>query len=663
MLIGADYYPEHWDRADWGPHAKLMEEGGFKVVRLAEFAWSKMEPREGKYDFGWLDDAIGILRKHDIKIILGTPTAAPPPWLMTRHPDALVVDQDGIRTEPGGRRHYCYSNTAFREASRRIVTAMAAHYTGNPAIVGWQTDNEIGGPKCWCESCARAFRDWLKARHGSLENLNRNWGCVFWGQEYTDWSEIPVPRDKHAAHSPSIRLDHARFHSDLVLSYHDMQVDIIKKLCPGHFVTHNCMGFYNEVDYTELVKKLDRVALDFYPGVNWGEGKDASAAHDYTRSLKHAPWMVMEQRSGLTGWLEMFNPGDHPGQLRLWTYQTVAHGADAVVYFRWRTCRYGIEQYWHGVLDHHGQPGRRYRELSRVAKEFAALGDRIEGAAYNAPAGILINPEARWALEIQKGNKLFDFMGHAQGYHRAFAYHHAGVEYYTPQDDFSPAKVLVAPALFLCDSALAAKLEAYVRNGGALVLTFRSGVKDGHNVVVNDRLPGVLKPLAGCLVEEYDAPDGKDEWKTDLLSPLPKKTVRAGTWCDALRLDGAKAIARYATGPFKGAPAAALNRVGQGFVVYVGFQGDRDFNRTLVRWLLAQRDITLPFAASEDVEITERTRGKERFLFVLNHAAEPRKLSLPGKGGYRDLLTGQKMPRTPTLDPYEVRILAPVSGS
>ena len=339
MLIGADYYPEHWDRSDWEPHAKLMAEGGFKIVRLAEFAWSRMEPREGRFDFSWLDDALGVLRKHNIQAILGTPTAVPPPWTVRKHPEILPVNQDGNRKEAGGRRHYCFSAPVFREYTRRIVTAMAQHYADHPSVLAWQTDNEIGGPRCWCESCAKAFRGWLKTRYESLQNLNASWGTVFWGQEYSDWDEIPLPRPRHASHSPSILLDHQRFHSDLVVEYHDSQVEILRKLSPAKRITHNCMGFYNSVEYGDLTKKLDFVSFDFYPGNVWGSGKSQGAPLDYTRSLKHKPWWVMEQRAGLTGWLDIFQSGDEPGQLRLWTYQAVAHGADAVVYFRWRTCR------------------------------------------------------------------------------------------------------------------------------------------------------------------------------------------------------------------------------------------------------------------------------------------------------------------------------------
>jgi beta-galactosidase len=658
MDIGVDYYPEHWDRADWEPHAKLMAEAGFRIVRLAEFAWSKMEPKEGRYEFGWLDDAIQVLRAQNIRVILGTPTATPPPWLAAKHPDILNVTKEGRPLEPGGRRHYCYTSPVYREYTRKIVASMAGHYAEHPAVVGWQTDNEIGGPMCWCDACAKAFQDWLKARYGTLEALNRAWGTIFWSQEWSDWSQIPLPR--HGMHSPSLLLDRQRFHSGQVLAYHQLQTDLLRRTCPRHFITHNCMGFYNEVDYGALTKQLDRVALDFYPGTNWGEGKFNCTGHDYTRSLKHMPWMVMEQRSGPTGWLEMFNSGDQPGQLRLWTYQTVAHGADAVIYFRWRTSRFGAEQYWHGVLDHHGVPGRRYRELARVGKEFGALGDRLAGAEYTAPVGILLDAESRWALEIQKGSPNFNFMAHANAYHRAFTEFHAGVEYYQPADDLAKAKILVVPAVFLCDEALAQKLTAFAEAGGTVVLTFRSGVKDAANVVVNDRLPGVLKHLTGCIVEEYDALVNKEAFALDLLSPLPKKPAKASVWCDTLRLAGAKPLARYAEGPFKGTPAATLHRVGKGTVIYVGFQGDAAFYTTLAKYLLSANGLVQPFAASDCVEITERVKGKERFLFVLNHAATKQSVKMPAKGVWRDLLTGRKTGRSLNLAPYDVHILTPV---
>ncbi len=659
MEMGVDYYPEHWDRKDWEPHAKLMEEAGIRIVRLAEFAWGKMEPREGKYDFGWLDDAIALLRRHNIRVILGTPTAAPPPWLFARHPEALIVNQDGVRTEAGGRRHYCFTSAAFREQTRRIVTTMAQRYADNPGVAGWQTDNEIGGPRCWCDACAAAFREWLKAKYGTMEKLNEGWGTVFWGQVYSDWNEVPLPRDRHASHSPSIRLDHQRFHSQQVLDYHGIHTKILRALCPRHFITHNCMGFYNEVEYVDLCRGLDFVSWDNYPGNQWGQGKAAGAAADYMRSVKHMPFTVMEQRSGLTGWMEMFQSGDRPGQLRLWTFQAVAHGADRVVYFRWRTCRFGIEQYWHGILDHHGVPGRRYREVKRVGQEFSSLGDRLAGAQYAAPVGILLHGESRWALEIQKGNPLFSFMDHAGAWYRSFARQHAGLEYFHPSDEFAGVKVLVVPTLFLADDGVASRLTRFAEAGGTLVLTFRSGVKNAENVVVNDRLPGLLKHLSGCEVEEYDALVAKESWEVALLNPLSRKPARASIWCDQLKLTGAKPLARYAEGPFRGSPAAAVNRYGNGKVVYVGFQGDDAFYSHLVKWLLDEQGIRSPFAPSDVVEITERVKGRERFLFVLNHSDEIQKLALPAKPAWRDVLTGQKAPRQLSLKPYDVRILAP----
>ncbi len=660
MKIGVDYYPEHWDRKELEPHAKLMAEAGFNLVRLAEFAWHQLEPHEGRIEFGWLDDAIASLRKHDIKVILGTPTAAPPPWLVFKYPDALNVDPNGGRAQAGGRRHYCYTSPRYRELSRRIVTAMAQHYSDHPSVVGWQTDNEIGGPKCWCGQCEAAFRAWLKERYSSLDDLNRSWGTFFWGQIYNDWEEIPLPKPRVASHSPAIRLEHSRFHSAQVISYHDQQVEILRRLCPRHFITHNCMGFYDEVDYFELGKNLDLIAWDNYPGNKWGSGNRTAAAADYMRSLKHKPFMVMEQRAGLTGWLEIYQSGDSPGQLRLWSYQAVAHGADSLLYFRWRTCRFGTEQYWHGVLDHHGRPGRRYQELARVGREFAALGDSIVGAQYEAPIGILMDPDSRWALEIQKGNPAFDYLRVAGEYHAAFSYFHLGVEYYHPKDDFGIARILIAPALFLADESIAARLEEYVRAGGLLVLTFRSGAKDRYGAIVNDRLPGLLAPIAGAYVEEYDCPVDNETFGIETSAPMPKRKFRAGVWCDQLRLNGARAIARYTDGPFKGSPAAAVNGHGRGQAVLVGFMGDRGFHRHLAEWLLKQRDLKTGISPGESVEVTLRVKGRDLFYFVLNHAGTAQRVSMPPGATYRNLLTGRKHGRGISLAPFDVMLLSPV---
>ena len=259
FYFGVDYYPEQWPRERWAIDARLMAEAGFNIVRLAEFAWATMEPAEGQIDFSWLDEAIAILGARGIRVILGTPTTSPLPWLMHRYPDAFRVREDGIRVTYGNRREYCPNNPLYQEHSRRIVSQMAVHYAEHPAVIGWQIDNEFGD-RCYCAVCQRAFQNWLCHRYGSLEVLNERWGTAFWSHHYADWTEIPVPVT--TGHSPNsgLALDYYRFCSESYVAYQQMQIGILRKHCPSHLITHNLMGFgYDRLDYFELAKNLDVV--------------------------------------------------------------------------------------------------------------------------------------------------------------------------------------------------------------------------------------------------------------------------------------------------------------------------------------------------------------------------------------------------------------------
>jgi beta-galactosidase len=395
FYFGAAYYPEHWEPDRWEHDACLMQAAGFNIVRLAEFAWAKMEPREGKFDFGWLDRAIEILSAHGIQVVLGTPTASPPPWLMAKRADLFLVEQNGVRQTYGLRREYCPSHPLYREHTAQIVHRMAEHFKDNPAVIGWQIDNEMG-ERCYCDICRAEFQRWLQKRYGTLDALNERWGTVFWSQIYSDWSQIPVPLSTAHSHNPGLALDYRRFISDTYCDYQKLQSDIIRHYCQNHFVTHNLMGFgFGQLNYYDLAADLDHVSWDIYNRHQWDMRAEVDPARaalsgDAMRGLKKQNYWVMEQQSGGGGWEHVAVP-PKPGELRLWTYQSITHGADAIVYFRWRTARVGTEQNWQGILEHHGSPGRRYAEVCQVGRELKKISTTIMGAQ--------LKP---WSLELHK---------------------------------------------------------------------------------------------------------------------------------------------------------------------------------------------------------------------------------------------------------------------
>jgi beta-galactosidase len=661
--FGADYYPEQWPLERWPEDARLMKEAGFNVVRLAEFAWSRLEPGEGRFDFTWLDRALEILHAQGIAALLGTPTASPPPWLMSAHPEIFRLGEDGRRATFGNRREYCPSHPVYAEHSRRIVSTMAAHYAAHPAVIGWQIDNEFGD-RCFCPLCQARFQDWLRERYGSLDALNASWGTDFWSHVYTDWQLIPVPLASGGSPNPGLALDFRRFVSDTYAAYQKMQMDLIRAACPGHFITHNFMGFgYEGLDYFDLARDLDLVSWDNYPSGFWLKDRLAlepdalGLGHDAMRGLKKMNFWVMEQQAGPSGW-ETISPAPRPGDLRRWAYQSIAHGADGIVFFRWRTARYGTEQYWHGLLDHHGRPGRRYEEIKRMGAELTRIGDGIRKAQVKAKVAILQSYDSRFAFQIQPNNPRFRYGEHVLNIYQAFFHLNIPVDVIAPQADLSGYGLVIAPALYVLPEATAAALARYVQAGGTLVVTPRTGVKDEANAVVNQPLPGLLAEVCGLTVAEYDSLSEDAPQSIRFLLPELKAlgSFEERTWCDLLAPAGARVLAEYASDYYAGRPAITLNQHGSGQAVYVGVFGDRALYRALLGWLVQSLNIPPVMDAPEGIEVAERWQGDRRLLFILNHTCASGKVSLPG--GYINLLDGKVLRGKLTIPGRDLVILA-----
>jgi beta-galactosidase len=662
FYFGVDYYPEHWPEERWAEDARLMAEAGFNIVRLAEFAWSRMEPEEGMYDFDWLDRAISILASHDIHVVLGTPTASPPPWLMVKSPDLFLVREDGRRATFGNRREYCPNNPVYHDCTRRLVTQMAEHYAGHLSVIGWQIDNEFGD-RCYCSICTRAFQNWLRRRYGSLDELNEKWGTIFWSHVYTDWDQIPPPLATGGSPNPGLALDFFRFSSDSYVAYQRMQVDILREKCPNHSITHNFMGFkYDRINYFDLAQDLDFVSWNNYQRMQWTmhamvDPSHGALAADAMHGLKGQNFWVMEQQSGSGGW-EIVSVAPRPGELRLWAYQTVAHGADAVIFFRWRTARFGTEQYWHGLLDHDAHPSRRYEEIKRMGAEIRKAGEPIYGSTVKPAVAMVLSYDSRFTFQIQGNNPQFSYPDHFHQFYRALYHRHVPIDIVAPTADLSTYKLVVAPALHVVSDAATENLKGFVEAGGVLVVTQRSGVKDEANAVVNQRLPGLLAELCGVEVEEYDSlsADMHNELEFALPELASRSPAPVSTWCDVLKPNGATAVARYTQDYYAGKPAITLNRFGQGQVVYVGALGDARLYETLAGWLLDSVGVQAILTAPKGVEVTERWQGDQRLLFVLNHTERRQVVTLDGH--YTDLLGGSAaLEGAVTVPPRDVLVL------
>jgi beta-galactosidase len=663
FYFGADYYPEHWPEERWPIDAQLMAEAGFNVVRLAEFAWSKLEPSEGQFDFDWLDRAIDILHSHSIHVVLGTPTASPPPWLMGKSPELFRVREDGLRVTFGNRREYCPNNPLYHDFTRRIVTEMAEHYADHPAIIGWQIDNEFGD-RCYCPICAQKFQTWLRSRYEALDELNQKWGTVFWSHIYNDWSEIPLPLTTGGSPNPGLALDYYRFCSDSYVAYQQMQIDILRAKCPGHFITHNLMGFkYDRLNYFDLARNLDFVAWDIYPRMQWTMETDVDPSsnalnHDTMRGLKSKNIWVMEQQAGPGGW-EMLSVTPRPGELRLWAYQSIAHGADAIVFFRWRTARFGTEQYWHGLLDHDAQPSRRYEEIKRMGAEIKEVGDEILGSQVKSPVAMILSYDSRFALQIQPYNPRFSYPEHFHQIYRSFYQQHVSIDIIAPNNtDLSSYKIIIAPALHLVTDVTAENLKRFVQAGGTLVVTQRTGVKDESNTVVNQRLPGLLAEVCGVEVEDYDSLSR--HMRNSLEFTIPElaggKYVTVGVLCDILKPNSATVVARYSQDYYGGKPAITLNRFGAGRAIYIGAVGGAQLYDLLAKWLLDTTGLQDSFATPDRVEVTQRTQGNKSLRFILNHNDSLQTIHL--ENPCMNLLNRMQLKGDVQVDPFDVLILA-----
>lgn len=660
MKIGVAYYPEQWPVERWETDARLMKQLLIDVVRIGEFAWSRLEPKRERFEFDWLEQVVERLALQNLSVIMCTPTAAAPVWLFNRHPGMRIVGPDGRQWSYGSRRDACVNNAAYRKYARKIVTELVKRFAGNPAVWAWQVDNELAGSSaavCYCDDCAQGFRQWLKRRYGTIERLNGKWGASFWSQEFNSFHDIPAPRRTPCGPHPSLALDYCRFTSAGYRSFLAEQVGIIKEYAGDDaVVTTNLPGglLAAQVNHFSLGAEQDVISLDNYPADD--DRLDLTAMNlDLARSVKRRPFWVMEQQAGAT--LVAGCPRQPaPGQLRLWSYQAAARGAEMISYFRWRTAAVGQEMHWYGMLDADGRPRRRFDELEHAIAEIKQRAPLWEGHMPAADVGIMLQYDAAWALEVTPIGVKLDYLAHVRALYGQLRRLGAQVEFVPPDADLAPYRVVVVPMPFVCTPRLAKQLEVFAFQGGRLLVTAPAGYKTAENTASAGPPPGELAGLLGVEVAEHDVP-GVHAANTIEFSG--GGSCAAGPFCSVMELRGAEALGTYGRRFYAGSPAATVRTVGDGRVFYLGASGGADAYRTMLALVLGGAQAQANQWASDEIEVIALAAGEGpgSLTFVLNHSPEPKSLPLPGAGPCRDLLADRECSGEVQLPGYGVALL------
>ncbi len=539
LELGTCYYPEHWDKSLWEQDLERMLEHGIATIRVGEFAWNLTEPEEGVFTFDFWDGFFDLVEKKGMKVIFGTPTATPPAWLTERYPEVLNARRDGTLYRHGMRRHYNYNSKIYQQLSCRIVEQLGQHYGKRPCIVGWQIDNELNceTDEFYSESDTLAFREFLQEKYGTLEELNKAWGTLFWNQTYTAWEQVYVPRPTiYDGTNPHQHLDYLWFVSESAIRFCQMQRDILVKYRkPGDFITTN--GLFPSLDNHRMAREcLDVYTYDSYP--NFAYDVDADPKHD--RNLKDRKWSrnlmevrsicphfgIMEQQSGAGGWNNrMEAPVPKPGQMMLWAMQSIANGADYISFFRWRTAVFGTEMYWHGLLDYDNRPNRKLAELRQIHARVEAI-QEVAGADYVAPLGLLKDYDNVFDVKVDNWHRRVSTPSETEIFVAAQLAHTPLDAVYlteaTTLEELLAYPVLIYPHGEILTSQRAQLLEAYVRAGGTLVLGARTGQKEVHGQCVMRPMPGLLADLTQTAVKEFTLLGPGDdpvpmEWEGHLL--------------------------------------------------------------------------------------------------------------------------------------------------
>ncbi|MFH8251976.1 beta-galactosidase [Microbacterium sp. B2969] len=663
MLYGADYNPDQWPEEVWDEDVRLMQEAGVNIVSLGIFAWSRIQPAEGVWDFGWLDRVIDKLHAGGIRVNLATATASPPPWVSATYPETLPADESGASYWPGSRQHFAPSSPTYRRLAGELVRRIADRYAQHPAVVIWHVGNEFG---ChlwydYSDAARDAYRVWLQARYGTIPELNDAWGTSFWSQRYADFDEIFPPRLAPYSHNPSSMLDFRRFTSDMLLECYLAEREILLAAGATQPITTNFMGPFKPADYAKWAPFMDVVADDCYPDPsNPNRVRDAAFQRDLVRSLKPGvPWLLWEQATDAVNWRPA-NPGKKPGALVAETAQSIGRGADGIMFFQWRQSRTGSEKFHSAMLPHAGTDTSTWRAVTELGRRLAALPE-LPPPGRDARVALVFDWENWWAVEERDHPTRVDYLALILEWYGALHSRGLMVDIVPPEKVDADYDLVVAPLLYLLRDEGAAALTRFVDDGGTLLAGPFTDVVDGHDQFRSGGFLTQLAPTLGIRFEDFGALAGASKGGTGVgaqsapgdAAAAVGVTVRAGDRtftgrliAETIHAAGATVVASFADGLAAGSPALTRHESGLGEAWYVATMPD-PAGLDLVVGAVTSASGVRPVVEGLPPHVEAARRGD--LVTVINHGDEPADVQLEG----RDAETGDPLGRR-TLAPQEV---------
>ena len=660
VLYGVAYYPDYmpYDRLD--RDVQLMQQAGISVVRMGESSWGLWEPEEGKFDYAWMDRAVEKMHQAGIRVILGTPTYSIPAWLYHNHPEILITKLGGQPLFYGIRQNTDLVNPVYRFYCERVIRKILEHYKNNPAVIGYQIDNETSSGGAANADVQVGFAEYLKRKFKTVDELNRVWGLNYWGQRLNDWTELP-PRD--GIINPGWKLEWERYSQWLTTDFLAWQAGIASEYKrPDQFITHDFAGPPRpEVNESDTVRTLDIAAANPYHGTQeWFDGMTSSYAGDYTRSLKQTNYLITETNADAIGWdsKEQFPPYD--GQMRLDVYTHISSGANMVEYWHWHSLHYGQETYWKGVLTHDLEPGRPYVEVSRTAHELQRIGPRIVDYKRANKVAILYSNDSHYGIDFMKFSDRVGYHSVMQQLYGALYRNNVGVDFVFPESkNFSDYKVIVVPPLYVASDETLNKLVEFVRNGGHLVVTFKSGFTNEYDTVRWTMAPGPLREAAGFHYQEFSSLRQSLALKGDPFQ-VGGDDNKVSEWAEMLIPDTAEALAYYDHPFFGKYPAITRNHFGEGTLTYEGTVLTDKLQEKVVLGVLQLAGLTGPDQSlPAPVRVKHGTsRSGKTIHFYLNYSSEPQAVVYSYLGG-DDLLTQSAVKHSQriTLKPWDLAVV------